>query len=88
MSLNELHRHLYLLFSRVASELNEKTSKVQKAKLDAMMERTHTNYELGKIRQDMWRGGKRKEEKRGEEKEVLNASNSALTLNTIINKGP
>ena len=48
MSLNELHRHMYLLFSRVASELNEKTSKVQKAKLEAMMTRTHKNYELGK----------------------------------------
>ena len=47
MSLNELHRHMYLLFSRVASELNEKTSKVQKAKLEAMMTRTHKNYELG-----------------------------------------
>jgi hypothetical protein len=47
VSLNELHRHIYLMFKRVATEMNEKTSKLQQAKLEAMMERTHSNYELG-----------------------------------------
>jgi hypothetical protein len=46
-SLNDLHRHIYLMFKRVATEMNEKTSKLQQAKLEAMMERTHSNYELG-----------------------------------------
>jgi hypothetical protein len=49
VSLNELHRHIYLMFKRVATEMNEKTSKLQQAKLEAMMERTHSNYELGDI---------------------------------------
>ena len=52
VSLNELHRHIHLLFSRVATELTEKTTKLQQAKLKAMMERTHNNYELGTLRRD------------------------------------
>ena len=47
ISLNELHRHLHLLFSRVANELTEKTTKLERAKLKAMMQRTERNYEIG-----------------------------------------
>eukprot|EP00596_Hydrurales_sp_CCMP1899_P001210 CAMPEP_0119050542 /NCGR_PEP_ID=MMETSP1177-20130426/70529_1 /TAXON_ID=2985 /ORGANISM="Ochromonas sp, Strain CCMP1899" /LENGTH=304 /DNA_ID=CAMNT_0007029069 /DNA_START=72 /DNA_END=983 /DNA_ORIENTATION=- len=49
VSLNELHRHLNMLFKRVASDMvaSTTTTKLQQAKLKAVLERMTDNYEAG-----------------------------------------